>query len=180
MTFQHAQLKIPDCLLIEPRIFKDHRGLFAEIYKRADYEKMGIRKPILQTNYSESKKNVLRGLHYQIRPFAQAKLIRVIEGEVFDVAVDIRRRSSHYGQWVGQTLSAANKKILYIPEGFAHGFFVISKRAIVVYECTNIYSPQHERGIHWDDPSLKIRWPNKKPVLSKKDDSLPFLTDAEK
>lgn len=178
MSFQCKKLKIPDVLLITPTVFKDKRGLFAEAYKKPDFDKIGITKTFVQTNYSESKKSVLRGLHFQIHPFAQAKLIRVIEGDIFDVAVDIRRGSPSYGKWIGCKLDSLEKEMLYIPEGFAHGFFVLSKKAIVVYECTQIYSPEHERGIRWDDPFLKLDWPNK-PILSSRDANLPFLKDTE-
>ena len=179
MPFQYKRLKIPDVLLVTPAVFKDRRGLFAEVYKKDDFEKIGIMNPFVQTNYSESKKNVLRGLHFQIHPFAQAKLLRVLEGDVFDVAVDIRRGSPTYAKWVCCKLASSKKEILYVPEGFAHGFFVLSKKAIVVYECTQIYSPKHERGLRWDDPFLRVDWPNKKPILSPRDANLPFLKDAE-
>ncbi|MFO0792870.1 MAG: dTDP-4-dehydrorhamnose 3,5-epimerase [Candidatus Brocadiaceae bacterium] len=179
MPFTFKKLEIPDVLLIEPKVFPDKRGFFAEIYKYADFFQSGITKQIVQINYSKSEKNVLRGLHYQKNPSAQGKLVRVISGEIFDIAVDIRYSSPHYGKWVGVTLSAENMKMLYIPEGFAHGFCVTSDQAEITYHCTNVYSPEHERGILWNDPELNIQWPIKNPIVSEKDIRSPLLMYAD-
>tara|TARA_B110000503_G_scaffold137227_1_gene221090 strand:+ start:447 stop:977 length:531 start_codon:yes stop_codon:yes gene_type:complete len=153
-------LKIPDVKLIEPEVFEDQRGYFFESFNQKKFNGL-IDQDItfVQDNQSKSKKGVLRGLHYQEEPFAQGKLIRVISGIVFDVAVDIRKDSRSYGQWVSEILSEVNKKQLWIPEGFAHGFLVISTTAEVHYKTTNFYSKPHERTISFDDPKLEINWP---------------------
>ncbi len=179
MPFTFKKLEIPDVILIEQKIFSDSRGLFTEIYKYPDFSQVGITKHIAQTNYSKSKKNVLRGLHYQKNPVAQGKILQVISGEIFDVAVDMRRGSPCYGKWVGQILSSENMKMLYIPEGFAHGFCVLSKKAEIIYQCTNVYSPENERGIIWNDPDVNIPWPVKDPILSEKDAKFPPLKKAD-
>lgn len=162
--------KIPDVLIIEPRIFQDDRGFFLESYNgKAFADKAGITEPFVQDNHSCSSQNVLRGLHYQIE-HAQGKLIRAIAGAIFDVAVDIRKHSPTFGQWVGYTLSAENKRMLWVPPGFAHGFMVISEVAEVLYKTTDYYAPQHERSILWNDPDLGINWPlDGEPILSAKD-----------
>ena len=169
MSFSLKKLEIPEVLLIEPERFRDSRGFFAEIYKYSDFFQFGITKKIVQINYSRSEKNVLRGLHYQKNPMAQGKLMRVMSGEIFDVAVDMRKGSPYYGKWAGETLTSENMKMLYIPEGFAHGFCVLSDKAEVTYYCTNNYSPENERGIIWNDPELNIKWPLKSPIVSEKD-----------
>ncbi len=169
MPFSFKKLYIPDLILIEPKVFNDGRGFFAELYKSTDFKTAGIKKPFVQVNHSKSEKGVLRGLHYQIPPKAQAKLITVVQGEIFDVAVDIRKRSKTFGKWVSVKLDAKSKNMLYVPEGFAHGFCVTSKMAEVIYFCTEIYSPKHERGIIWNDSDLNIKWPVKEPKLSKRD-----------
>jgi len=169
MPFTFTKLEIPDVVLIEPKVFEDERGFFMETYKESEFFKFGIRKKFIQENHSKSKKGVLRGLHYQKPPKAQAKIVRCILGEIFDVAVDIRRNSPTYGKWVGEVLSAENKKQLYIPEGFAHGFCVLSREAEIVYKCNREYSPENERGIAWNDPVINIKWPVKRPIVSKKD-----------
>lgn len=169
MPFVFKKLSIPDVVLIEPKVFGDERGFFMETYKESEFFKFGIKKRFIQENHSKSKKGVLRGLHYQAFPKAQAKIIRCIAGEIFDVAVDIRKKSPTYKKWVAEVLSAENKKQLYIPEGFAHGFCVLSREAEIVYKCNREYSPENERGIIWNDSSIKIKWPIKKPVLSEKD-----------
>jgi dTDP-4-dehydrorhamnose 3,5-epimerase len=167
---------LPEVLLIEPRIFVDDRGHFLETYHVKRYEGWHIPSQFVQDNLSISRRGVLRGLHYQWR-HPQGKLIMVFEGEIFDVAVDIRRGSPTFGRWVGATLSARDYRQLYIPEGFAHGFCVTSDRATVCYKCTELYSPEEDRGIYWNDPTLAISWPVTDPVLSGKDQALPTLAD---
>jgi dTDP-4-dehydrorhamnose 3,5-epimerase len=179
MPFTFRKLSIPDVLLIEPKVFPDARGYFAEVYKDADFFEVGITKPIAQINYSKSDKNVLRGLHYQKNPKAQGKLMQVISGEIFDVAVDMRKGSPWYGLWVGERLSVDNLKILYIPEGFAHGFCVLSDTATITYYCTNVYSKEEERGFIWNDSQLKIDWPVKAPIVSERDAKFPLFKDAD-
>jgi len=161
---------IPDVLVIEPRVFGDDRGFFYESFNQKVWEeKTGLRMTFVQDNHSRSKRNVLRGLHYQIKQ-PQGKLMRVIAGEVFDVAVDIRKSSPTFGRWVGFTLSAENKRIMWIPEGFAHGFLVLSDFAEFLYKTTDYWAPEYERTIIWNDSDLGIRWPLKvPPVLSSKD-----------
>jgi len=169
MPFVFKRLEIPDLILIEPKVFEDERGFFLEAYKYSDFQAFGISEHFLQDNHSRSAKGVLRGLHYQNPPKAQGKLIRVIAGEIFDVAVDIRKGSPTYGKWVGLILSAQNKKMLYVPPGFAHGFCVLSDVAEVLYKTTDEYSPKYEAGILWNDPDIGITWPIKDPILSEKD-----------
>ena len=163
-------LAIPDVFLIELKVFGDERGFFFESFNQAQFE-AAIGKPVqfVQDNHSRSVKNVLRGLHYQIRQ-PQGKLVRVVQGEVFDVAVDLRKSSPSFGQWVGQILSAENKRQLWVPEGFAHGFVVLSETAEFLYKTTDYYAPAHERCILWNDPTLRIEWPKGiQPILSAKD-----------
>lgn len=162
---------IPDVKIIEPQVFGDERGFFMETWNQKKFEELVTRKPtyFVQDNHSMSKKGILRGLHYQTEN-TQGKLVRVISGEVFDVAVDIRKSSPTFGQWVGVYLSEENKRQLWIPEGFAHGFYVTSDEAEFVYKCTNYYAPHYEETILWNDPILKINWPtNTLPILSDKD-----------
>ncbi|MDR2186505.1 MAG: dTDP-4-dehydrorhamnose 3,5-epimerase [Azonexus sp.] len=163
---------IPDVLVIEPKIFGDERGFFFESFnQKAFNEAIGQEIIFVQDNHSKSAQNVLRGLHYQLPPKAQGKLVRVIQGEVFDVAVDIRQNSPTYGQWVAETLSADNKKQFWIPPGFAHGFLTLSETAEFLYKTTDYYAPELERCIRWDDPVLAIQWPLTKAVLvSRKDE----------
>ena len=175
MPFSFKRLAIPDVVLIEPRVFPDERGFFMETYKYSDFAAFGIKERFVQDNHSRSIKGVLRGLHYQKPPKAQGKLVRVVVGEIFDVAVDIRKGSPWYGKWVGASLSAENKLMLYIPPGFAHGFCVLSEVAEVVYKATEEYSPEHDAGILWNDPEIGIRWPIEQPILSDKDAKLPPL-----
>ena len=177
--FKFKRLEIPDVVLIEPTVFGDNRGFFMESYNFKEFASFGIKDNFVQDNHSKSTKGVLRGLHYQLKGMAQAKLVRVIRGEIFDVAIDIRKGSPFYGKWVAVRLSEENKKMLYIPEGFAHGFYVLSDVAEVLYKTTNFYSPKHERGIIWSDPDLKINWPTNHPVLSEKDSKWPLFKDAE-
>jgi len=166
-----TQTKLAGVLVIEPRVFGDERGFFFESFnQRAFDEAAGAHVDFVQDNHSKSSRNVLRGLHYQLPPKAQGKLVRVVQGEVFDVAVDLRKNSKTFGQWVGETLSAENKKQLWIPAGFAHGFLTLSETAEFLYKTTDYYSPEHERCIRWDDPELAIQWPLLgDPVLSGKD-----------
>ncbi|WP_342651645.1 dTDP-4-dehydrorhamnose 3,5-epimerase [Vibrio metschnikovii] len=163
--------KIPDVKIIEPSVFGDERGFFMETWNQKRFEELVTGKPtqFVQDNHSKSKKGILRGLHYQTEN-TQGKLVRVTSGEVFDVAVDIRRDSPTFGQWVGEYLSAENKRQLWIPEGFAHGFYVTSDEAEFVYKCTDYYNPAAEVSIKWDDANLNIKWPFKNiPTLSQKD-----------
>lgn len=174
------QTEIPDVLLIEPRVFGDERGFFYESYnERVFLEKAEITQHFVQDNHSLSAKNVLRGLHYQIKQ-PQGKLVRVVVGEVFDVAVDLRANSQYFGQWVGYHLSAKNKQQLWIPPGFAHGFLVLSESAEFLYKTTDYYAPEHERTIFWEDPDLAIAWPlEAEPIVSAKDQVGKRFQEAE-
>ena len=176
------ETKIPGLLIIEPRVFGDERGFFFESYnEQAFNEATGIAPRFVQDNHSKSVKGVLRGLHYQLPPRAQGKLVRVVQGEVFDVAVDIRQGSPTYGQWVGEVLSAENKKQLWIPPGFAHGFLTLSDTAEFLYKTTDYWSPEHERAIIWNDATLKIDWPlnGLVPQLAAKDTAAVAFNAAE-
>jgi dTDP-4-dehydrorhamnose 3,5-epimerase len=170
--------KIPEVLVLEPKVFGDHRGFFLETYRREVFDEAGI-PDFVQDNHSRSSRGVLRGLHYQIEQ-PQGKLVRAVQGEVFDVAVDLRRSSPTFGQWVGELLSADNKRALYVPPGFAHGFYVLSETAEVTYKCTTYYAPQFERSLLWNDPDVGIVWPEgPEPLLSDKDRLALRLADAE-
>jgi dTDP-4-dehydrorhamnose 3,5-epimerase len=168
---------LPEVVLIEPDVYKDNRGFFLETYHAGKYREIGIRQPFVQDNHSRSVQGTVRGLHLQVRR-PQAKLIRVVAGEIFDVAVDVRRGSPNFGRWVGVTLSAANFKQCYVPPGFAHGFCVTSEMAQVEYKCTDFYDPASEIGIAWDDPTLAVAWPVAQPILSVRDSRNPTL-DAQ-
>lgn len=169
---------LSEVIIIEPEIFEDDRGYFTETYHRMKFEEAGIKGDFVQDSRSRSRKGTVRGLHYQVgRP--QGKLIWVLWGEVFDVAADIRRSSPNFGRWVGVTLSGENKRGVYIPPGFAHGFCALSKEAEVLYKFTDFYTPDRERCIRWDDPELAIDWPIKDAVLSGRDADCPFLKDAD-
>lgn len=157
-NFKFIKTKIKDLYIIEQKIFEDDRGYFMESYNKKDFNEAGLDMEFVQDNESKSKKGVLRGLHFQ-KQHSQGKLVRVIEGKVYDVAVDLRKESETYGQWEGVLLTSENKKQFYIPEGFAHGFLVISDYAIFNYKCTDFYAPEYEDGIIWNDPDLKIIWP---------------------
>jgi dTDP-4-dehydrorhamnose 3,5-epimerase len=172
--------KIKDVLTLKPKIFGDDRGFFFESFNAQLFqEKTGINSQFVQDNHSRSCQNVLRGLHYQIKQ-PQGKLVRVIVGEILDIAVDIRKKSPNFGQWVGEVLTAENKKQMWIPEGFAHGFLVLSEFAEVLYKTTDYYAPQHERSIIWNDPDIGINWNlNTQPILSAKDRAGKLLKDAE-
>jgi len=172
---QVSKTPIDGLLTIEPKIFADPRGMFYEVYSENRYEEHGI-PCFVQDNHSVSKKGVLRGLHYQVNP-GQGKLVRVTRGEIFDVAVDIRKQSPTYGKWWGLSLSETNNFQLYIPIGFAHGFCVLSESAEVLYKCSDYYSPENERGILWNDPDLAIDWPVKDPILSEKDAVSPLFSE---
>lgn len=179
MKVQETQL--PGVWLVEPAVFGDHRGFFMETYNRRRFgELTGFDGEFVQDNHSRSAQHVLRGLHYQIEQ-AQGKLVRVVHGEVFDVAVDLRRRSPHFGRWVGVTLSAENRRMMWVPPGFAHGFVVTSPACEVLYKTTDYWAQQHERSIRWDDPAIGIDWPlgGAAPILSEKDRVAPLLADAE-
>jgi len=168
---------IAGVLIIEPRVFGDARGFFLETWQRDRYLEAGLPGAFVQDNLARSARGVLRGLHFQ-HPRAQGKLVQVLDGEVFDVAVDIRPASPTYRQWVGATLSGANKHQLWIPPGLAHGYVVLSEEALLAYKCTEIYSPQDERSIRWDDPALGIDWPlSGDPILSARDRDAPLLAD---
>lgn len=169
---------IPDVKIFEPKLFDDERGFFFESFNQKLFEEAtGLKRDFVQDNHSKSSKGVLRGLHYQLPPMAQGKLVRVVQGEVFDVAVDIRYTSPTFGQWVGVILSAENKRQLWMPEGFAHGFYVLSDYAECLYKTTEHYSQSHERGIAWNDPKLGIAWPlASPPIVSAKDDVAPLLS----
>ncbi len=171
--------RLPGVVLIEPVLFPDARGYFYECHHEAKFVQMGLPGRFVQDNVSRSHRHTLRGLHYQLEPHAQGKLIIVHEGSIYDVAVDIRRHSPTYGTWVGYVLSGTNRLSLYVPEGFAHGFLVLSDTAEVTYKCTRYYHPASERSIVWDDPDLKIDWPALPELLSDKDRNAPRLKDAE-
>lgn len=176
---QRIQTTIPDVFLLDPTVYGDDRGFFMETYNKQQLEKFGIHQTFVQDNHSRSAKNVLRGLHYQIK-HPQGKLVRVTEGVVFDVVVDLRKHSASFGQWVGFELSAANKRIAWIPEGFAHGFLVLSDYAEFLYKTTDYWHPEYERSIRWDDPDLNINWPLRdSPILSPKDTAGAWLKETE-
>ncbi|KRW71237.1 dTDP-4-dehydrorhamnose 3,5-epimerase [Stutzerimonas stutzeri] len=174
------ETSIPDVLIIEPKVFGDERGFFYESFNAAAFEAAtGLRRQFVQDNHSKSQRGVLRGLHYQIQQ-PQGKLVRVVAGEVFDVAVDLRKSSPSFGRWVGTHLSAQNQRQLWIPEGFAHGFVVLSESAEFLYKTTDYYAPEHERSLLWNDPELGIEWPfDEPPQLSAKDQAGKCLSDAE-
>ena len=167
---------LPEILIIEPSVFQDERGFFMETYQQRRYTEAGIESIFVQDNLSCSIRGTLRGLHYQVKQ-AQAKLIQVIEGAILDVALDIRRGSPNFGQWTSAHLSDENKRQLFLPQGFAHGFCVLSESAQVVYKCTDFYAAEDEGGVLWSDPTLAIAWPISEPLLSEKDSQLPCLAD---
>ena len=179
MPFKFLKTRIPDVVCVEPVIIADDRGSFAELFKASDFQANGLPTAFVQVSHARSRKNVVRGLHYQLNPKAQARLISVVHGEILDVAVDIRRGSPTYGQWVSALLSVADKSMLFIPEGFAHGYCVLSEEAEVIYFCSGEYAPELERNIAWNDPTIAIAWPVKDPALSPKDAGAPFLPAAE-
>ena len=175
-----VKTKIPDVLIIEPLVFYDERGFFLETWNRMTFKDEITRLEFVQDNYSQSKQHILRGLHYQIKK-AQGKLVQCTRGVVYDVVVDLRKKKETFGQWVGIILSEENKRMLWVPPGFGHGFYVISDLADFRYKCTDYYAPQNERCILWDDPDLKIEWPIPKgvfPIISKKDAVGDFFANA--
>ncbi|MFC1837599.1 dTDP-4-dehydrorhamnose 3,5-epimerase [Thermodesulfobacteriota bacterium] len=172
---------IPDVILIEPDVFGDNRGFFMESWHADKFADGGIDAQFAQDNHSRSSQGILRGLHYQIKQ-PQGKLVRVLSGEIFDVAVDLRKNSATFGQWIGMHLSDENKKMLWVPQGFAHGFYVISEQADFFYKCTDFYAHEHERAIRWDDPDLAIEWPlidGRPPILAPKDENAADFKNAE-
>ena len=172
-------LSIPDVLIVEPEVFGDERGFFFESFNQNQFEKaIGRKINFVQDNHSKSVKGVLRGLHYQLEPKAQGKLVRVIQGEVFDVAVDLRQSSPTFGKWVGEIISSDNKKQMWIPEGFAHGFLTLSDTAEFLYKTTDFYSMDHEEAIRWNDNTISIEWPTDNPSLSSKDAMAKYWKDA--
>jgi len=179
MPFTYKKLDIPEVILVEAKSFLDDRGFFLESFKESDFISNGIDTKFVQDNFSHSVKGVLRGLHYQKNPKAQAKLVTALRGEIFDVAIDIRKNSPTYGKWVGEILSDQNHRLLYVPEGFAHGFCVLSQDADVLYKVNNEYSPEHEKGIIWNDLEIDIAWPTDKPILVEKDLQLSTLKNAD-
>jgi dTDP-4-dehydrorhamnose 3,5-epimerase len=178
VNFTFTKLPIPDVILVEPRSFGDERGYFMESYRESVFAKGGITARFVQDNRSFSQRAVLRGLHFQRAPFGQGKLVSVLQGEVFDVAVDLRPGSPTFGEWVGERISAENKLMIYVPEGFAHGFQVLSESALVHYKTTSEYAPRADAGVRWDDPDLAIPWPLTPPLLSPKDEALPMLSEV--
>ena len=168
---------IPGVLILHPKVFEDERGFFFESYNKQKLEAVGIAEAFVQDNHSKSSRGVLRGLHYQVR-YPQGKLVRIIQGEVLDVVVDIRRGSPTFGQWISVLISAENKKQVWIPGGLAHGFAVLSETAEFCYKVTDYYHPEDEAGIRWDDPQLGIDWQIQNPVLSPKDQALPYLNEV--
>ncbi len=180
MSFNFESTDIKEVKIITPNVLFDERGLFFESYKSSLFKLNDMPDDFVQINHSKSTKGVLRGLHYQLNPKAQTKLIRCIRGSIFDVAVDIRQNSPTYSKWVGVELSEENKKMLYIPAGFAHGFFVLSDEAEVCYQCSEEYSPEHDAGILWNDPEIGIEWGLVgTPIVSDKDNKNPLLIDAK-
>ena len=177
--FTFKKLEIPDVLVIQTKIFSDKRGFFLESFKESEFISNGINKKLVQDNISHSTRGVLRGLHFQKNPKPQAKLVTVIKGKIFDVAVDIRKNSPTYGKWVSQILSEEEHNLLYVPEGFAHGFCVLSEEADVYYKVSNEYSSEHEDGIVWNDPNLNISWPLTDVIVSDKDKQLPLLENLD-
>jgi len=180
MPFEFERLSIPDVILVKPKRFNDKRGFFMELYRRDLYIEGGIKTTFVQDNLSYSKKNVLRGLHFQLHPASQAKLVTCVRGSIYDVAVDLRLDSTTFGKYVSTELNDRNGYALYIPEGFAHGFLVLSEEALVLYKVSKEYSPRHEYGLIWNDPIVNIKWPTTTPILSEKDKRWPNLKELIK
>ena len=179
MALRFTPLEIPEVFLVEAEPLCDTRGSFWEGYKESAFAEHAIPHNFVQDNYSHSTRGVLRGLHYQKDPHAQAKIIVVLSGEIFDVAVDLRQGSPTYASWVGKKLAARACQMLYVPVGFAHGFCVTSDEAYVMYKVTREYAPEYERGVRWNDPQIGIQWPVRTPLLSERDGALPSLADAD-
>lgn len=173
------ETSLPEVKLLRPQVHGDHRGFFMETWRREDFSNAGIDADFVQDNHSKSSRGILRGLHYQVQA-PQGKLVRAVAGSIFDVAVDLRRSSPHFGQWYGVELSAENKQLLWVPPGFAHGFYVLSDTAEVCYKCTTYYQPAYDRSLAWDDPDIGVAWPLQGEVgLSDKDRQAPRLRDAD-
>lgn len=179
MSFIFKKLDIPEVILIESSVSLDNRGFFTEIFKASEFKKNGVDTSFMQDNFSQSKKGVIRGLHYQLNPKAQGKLVRVLKGKILDVAVDVRHDSPTFLQKITIELSDENNRMLFIPPGFAHGFVTLSDDVKFLYKCTVEYSKKHERGIRFDDPDINIDWGISSPLLSEKDLRLPYAKDAE-
>lgn len=179
MPFEFQKTKLEGVIVVNPKIFPDERGEFAELYQQSAFAAGGIDASFVQINYSKSKQHALRGLHYQLPPKAQGKLVQVSAGSAFDVAVDIRKNSPTFGTWIGVTLSSTEKNMLYIPPGFAHGFCALEENTEFVYYCTEEYSKEHERGIVWSDPAIGIQWPVENPIISDRDAVYPVLAQAD-
>ena len=179
MPFEFESAPLLGLVVVRPKVFPDDRGFFLESYKRTDFERAGIGELFVQDNHSSSIRGVLRGLHYQLPPYAQGKLVRVLEGDIWDVAVDIRPDSSTFGRWYGIELSADDHTMLYIPPGFAHGFVTLSPRAQFFYKCTAEYRKESEAGIRWDDPTIGIVWPISDVTVSERDRQLPSFEKAQ-
>ena len=179
LAFMFTKLEIPAVVAIQPSVATDKRGYFLESYKESEFARGGITTRFVQENTSFSAKGVIRGLHYQLNPHAQAKLVGVASGDILDVAVDVRVGSPTYGRWVGHRLSSENHTMLFVPVGFAHGFCVLSESAFVCYRVSREYAPGSERGVRWSDSTLAIEWPVRNPIVSEKDSSLPILREAE-
>jgi dTDP-4-dehydrorhamnose 3,5-epimerase len=175
MPFEFISTMLDGVILIEPKSFADNRGEFSELFKQSEFVQNGIDKPFVQTNFSVSNKGVLRGLHFQKDPNAQAKLVYVVSGSAFDVAVDIRKDSPYYGKWISVTLSSEKRNMIYIPEGFAHGFMALEDNTKLTYNCTAEYSPEHEGGLVWNDPAIGIKWPIAELIVIERDAQFPTL-----
>lgn len=179
MPFEFEKQNIKDVILIKPSVFGDNRGFFLESYKKSDFEANGISVEFNQDNHSKSSKHVLRGLHYQANPYSQAKLVRCVRGKIYDVAVDLRKESETYKKYVKVELSEENKCMFFIPQGFAHGFVVLSEEAEIIYKASGEYNPEADRGVFWRDKDLNINWGiDFEPILSLKDQNLPCLSEV--
>jgi dTDP-4-dehydrorhamnose 3,5-epimerase len=180
--FKITQTKLPGLLVIEPHAFADDRGFFMESYNRDAFAALGLNLTFLQDNHSRSKKGVVRGLHYQLEPAGMGKLVSCLHGSIFDVGLDLRQGSPTFGNWYGEILSGDNHQMLYLPPGFAHGFMALEDNSDVLYKCTNVWRPEHERAIVWNDPAVGIKWPLDKvgkPLVNAKDAGAPLFKDAE-
>jgi len=179
MSFKFEKMEIKDVIVITPEIHADKRGSLTEVFKLSDFSENGISNLIFQENETKSKKDVLRGLHYQIKPYDQSKLVRCIRGKIFDVAVDIRKNSDTFGKWVGIEISSKNKKMVYIPSGFAHGFYTLTDDTVINYKLSFEYFPEAQRHIKWNDQDLNIKWPEGNKILSEKDKKAKSFKNAE-
>ena len=177
MPFNFTKMNIEGVILVEPKVFGDERGFFMESYKASEFKANGIEVDFVQDNHSKSTKGVLRGLHFQKEPKSQAKLVRCTKGKILDIGVDLRPGSETFGKWVGAELSEENKNMLFLPEGFAHGFAVLSDEAEVLYKASNEYSVEHDAGIRWNDPEIGVKWGIENPLVSEKDAIMPFLKE---